>query len=86
MPILAVSNTSAIGILANAGYAPSVGAHYDKGFLCRGGLFYLHENNNRVDWSISAAYGYQELTRNRLDIGKHFQHQQLNITLGILLK
>jgi len=86
IPIAALSTVSKIGILANAGYAPSVGARYDKGFLFRSGLFYLHESDNKFDWTVSAAYGYQQLTRNRLDIGTHFQQQQINITLGILLK
>lgn len=86
LPIGEFNANSKIGLLANAGYAPSIAANYDKGFLFKGGFFYLHENPGKVDWTISAAYGYQELSGNILDVGKNFQHQQFNVTVGILLK
>lgn len=86
LPFGEFNANSKIGMFANAGYAPSIAAKYDKGFLFKGGFFYLHENPSNIDWTVSAAYGYQELAGNRIDIGKKFQHQQFNISVGILLK
>lgn len=86
LPIASFSSMSKIGLLANGGYAPRIGARYDRGILFRGGLFYLHENISKFDWIVSAAYGYQELANNLIDIGKHIQHQQFNISVGIVLK
>lgn len=86
LPIGEFSTFSKLGILANAGYAPSVGVRYDRGFLFRTGFFYLFDNPQGLAWTLSGAYAYQELTRNRIDLGKHFQHQQFNISIGILLK
>lgn len=86
LPFAAFNTSSKIGLLANGGYAPSIGANYDKGFLFKGGFFYLHENLTSIDWTVSAAYGYQELAGNRIDVGKNIQHQQLNITIGIIIK
>ena len=77
---------SKIGILANAGYAPSLGAQYDKGFLFKAGFFYLYKTPGKTDWTVSAAYGYQQLTKNLIDLGKDFQHQHFNISIGIMLK
>lgn len=86
LPFGVINSSSTIGVLANIGYAPSIAANYDKGFLCRGGFFYLLENLGSVGWTLSAAYAYQELAGNRIDIGRKFQHQQFNISVGVLLK
>lgn len=86
LPIGEISMNSKIGILANVGYAPSIAANYDKGLLFKAGFFYLNEGMGRLNWIVSAAYGYQELSGNRIDIGKNFQHQQFNITIGIMSK
>lgn len=86
LPFGEINSHSKIGLLANAGYAPSIAANYDKGFLFKAGFFYLYDTNSTLNWTVSAAYGYQELSSNMIDIGKHFQHQQFNISVGILLK
>lgn len=86
LPFGEFNANSKIGLLANAGYAPSIAANYDKGFLFKGGFFYLHDNAGKLDWTVSAAYGYQELSGNLIDIGKNFQHQQFNISVGIVFK
>lgn len=86
LPFGEFSSSSKIGLMANAGYAPSIAANYDKGFLFKGGFFYLYESPMKVDWTVSAAYGYQELGGNRIDIGKNFQHQQFSISVGVMLK
>lgn len=85
LPFGEFSPTSRIGLLANAGYAPSLSAAYDKGFLFKGGFFYLHESPTKMDWTISAAYGYQQLTKN-IHARKDFQHQHFNLTFGLMFK
>jgi len=86
LPMGEFNANSKIGLLANAGYAPSISAQYDKGFLFKAGFFYLHENPGKTDWTISAAYGYQQLTKNVIHVGKDFQHQHFNISVGLMLK
>lgn len=83
-PFTTMGENGRIGLLANGGYAPRLSAQYDRGFLFKGGFFYIHEAAGKTDWTISAAYGYQQLTKNIL--GKDFQHQHLNISVGIMLK
>lgn len=85
LPFGEFTPNSRIGLLVNAGYAPSLSAMYDKGFLFKGGFFYLHERPTRMDWTISAAYGYQQLTKN-MHARKDFQHQHFNVTFGLMLK
>lgn len=84
LPFGEFSPTSKIGLLVNGGYAPRLSPQYDKGFLFKGGFFYLHEAPGRTDWTVSAAYGYQQLTKNIFM--KDFQHQHFNISVGIMLK
>lgn len=86
LPFGEFNEVSKIGILANAGYAPSLSAQYDKGFLFKAGFFYLYESPSKLDWTVSAAYGYQQLTKNIINPGKDFQHQHFNISVGIMLK
>lgn len=86
LPFGELSKNGRIGLLVNAGYAPSIAANYDKGFLFKGGFFYLIERLSNVKWTLSAAYGYQELSGNAIDIGKHFQHQQFNFSVGLMIK
>lgn len=86
LPFKNFGTNSKIGLLANAGYAPSIATNYDKGLLIKGGIFYLHERHGKIDWTVSTAYGYQELSGNRIDVGRKFQQQQLNIAIGIILK
>ena len=86
LPMGEISERAKIGVLANAGYAPSLSAQYDKGFLFKAGFFYLNERIGKTAWNVSAAYGYQQLTKNVLHAGKDFQHQQFNITVGLMLK
>jgi hypothetical protein len=84
LPFGEFNERSKIGLLANAGYAPKLSAQYDKGFLFKAGFFYLHENPGRTNWTVSAAYGYQQLTKNILM--KDFQHQHFNISVGLMFK
>ena len=86
LPIGEFNKQSKLGLIANAGYAPRLSAQYDNGVLFKGGFFYLYETAGKMDWNISAAYGYQQLRKNVLHTGKDFQHQQFNLTVGIMLK
>lgn len=85
LPFGEITPNSRIGLLANAGYAPSLSAMYDKGFLFKGGFFYLHERPARMDCTISAAYGYQQLRKN-MHARKDFQHHHFNVTFGLMFK
>lgn len=84
LPIGEFNESSKIGILANGGYAPKLSAQYDRGFLFKAGFFYLHDNPGKTNWTVSAAYGYQQLTKNIYM--KDFQHQHFNISVGLMLK
>lgn len=86
VPVSYLSDHSWIGLLGNAGYAPSIGPVYDRGFLLRGGLLYLYETRGRTNYTVSASYGYQELNRNAFDLQRKFQHQHLSISVGLMLK
>ena len=84
LPFGEFNEISKIGILANAGYAPKLSAQYDKGFLFKAGFFYLHDSPGKTNWTVSAAYGYQQLTKNILM--KDFQHQHFNVSIGLMFK
>ena len=84
LPIKQFGFKSSVGALANAGYAPKVGQRYDKGFLFKGGLYYLLDNPGYVDFFVSAVYGYQQLTKNTY--GKNFNHQHLGLSVCIMFK
>lgn len=84
LPLGYVGANGRIGILANAGYAPRISAIYDRGFLAKGGFFYLYETMRRTDYTISVSYGYQGLSKNFHS--KNFQHQHVAISVGLMLK
>ncbi|MGN0002806.1 MAG: hypothetical protein ACI35V_05165 [Sphingobacterium composti] len=84
LPFGEFNASSKIGILANAGYAPKLSAQYDKGVLFKAGFFYLHERPAKTSWTVSAVYGYQQLTKNIYL--KDFQHQHFNISVGLMIK
>lgn len=83
-PFKDFGEASRIGVVANAGYAPSIGPVYDKGFLGKAGLFYLFDSLNKTKFTISATYVYQQLHGNYY--GPTFYHQHINLSAGIMLK
>ncbi|NGM62193.1 hypothetical protein G5B30_09725 [Sphingobacterium sp. SGG-5] len=85
LPFGEFGSSSRIGLLTNVGYAPGLSVQYDKGFLFKGGFFYLYERPARADWTVSAAYGYQQLTKNN-HMRKDFQHQHFNVSVGLMFK
>jgi len=84
LPFAWTGQNGRIGFVANAGYAPAIAAQYDRGLLFKGGLFYLNEKPNSVNFTVSAGYGYQQLTRNYF--GKEFRHQHLALSVGLMFK
>ena len=84
LPIGGFNESSRIGLLANAGYAPAVGPVFDKGALFKAGFFYLYDTGRRTNYTASFTYGYQQLTKNAF--AKDFQHQHFNISIGLMLK
>lgn len=86
LPIGVVGQYSSIGIYANGGYAPDLGASYDRGFMFKGGFFYLYNLKSGLGINASAAYGYQQLTEKKIIDNRDFQHQHFNISVGIMFK
>lgn len=86
LPIGYFGHSSRIGVLVNGGYAPKIGPVYDRGFLFKGGFFYLYETPRRTNFTASASYGYQQLTHNMHNPARDFQHQHFNISVGVMLK
>lgn len=84
LPLGYMGASGRFGLLANAGYAPRISAIYDRGFLFKGGVFYLYESLRRTDYTISASYGYQGLSKNFH--GENFQHQHIAISVGLMIK
>jgi len=84
LPFALAGQNGRIGLVANGGYAPAIAAQYDRGFLFKGGLFYLNESPNSLNFTLSAAYGYQQLTRNYF--GKDFRHQHFALSVGLMFK
>lgn len=83
-PIKDFGEVSRIGVLGNVGFAPSIGPVYDKGMLAKAGLFYLHDSISRTKFTVSASYVYQQLKGNIYSTA--FNHQHINLSVGIMLK
>jgi len=84
LPLALAGPNGRIGFVANGGYAPAIAAQYDRGLLFKGGLFYLIEKPNSVNFTVSAGYGYQQLVRNYF--GRDFRHQHLALSVGLMFK
>jgi len=83
-PLLNIGEVSRFGLLANAGYAAKIGPVYDKGATAKAGLFYLYDSFKRTKFTFSATYSYQQLKGNIY--GSDFNHQHINLSVGIMLK
>ncbi len=84
LPFKDFGEASRIGIVANAGFAAKIGPIYDKGFLGKAGLFYLYDSLNKTKFTVSATYGIQQLYGNIYS--EKFRQQQLNLSVGLMLK
>ena len=81
VPLAGSSPLARFGALANAGYAPSIGADYFKGFVGRAGITYGHTLVAGSDLLFSAGYGFQQFGSRFSDSGFH-QHS-IFVTVGL---
>ncbi|WP_140939609.1 hypothetical protein [Sphingobacterium lumbrici] len=86
LPVGIVGQYSSIGVYVNGGYAPDLGVSYDRGFMFKGGFFYLYNLKSGLGISTAAVYGYQQLTEKKIMDNRDFQHQHFNISVGIMFK
>lgn len=84
VPVKDIAEYSRLGLLANVGYAPKIGPVYDRGAIAKAGIFYLYDSYKRTNFIVSASYGWQQLRGNFY--GSNFNHQQLNLSIGLMLK
>ncbi|MGO1521937.1 MAG: hypothetical protein ACTHWQ_10435 [Sphingobacterium sp.] len=83
LPLKDIAAYSRVGLLANVGYAPKIGPVYDRGALAKAGFFYLYDSYKRTNLTVSATYGWQQLRGNFY--GSNFNHQQINLSIGLML-
>lgn len=83
VPVAQVSALGRFGLLANAGYAPSIGADYFKGFLAKAGLTYGHMLVGGSDLLFSAGYGFQQFGSRFLD--RSFHQHNIFLTVGLFV-
>lgn len=67
------------GVMANVGYAPGLGADYQRGFMGKVGLTYGYYLNEGSELLFSAGYGFQEFN-SRFLVNAYQQH---NIFLSV---
>lgn len=83
MPVAPVSPLATFGIMANAGYAPSIGNDYFKGFVAKAGITYAHLLMEGSDLLFSAGYGFQQFD-NRF-LGNTFHQHNVFLTVGLFV-
>lgn len=83
-PLVETAGYARLGLLANVGYAPKIGPVYDRGGLAKAGVLYLYDSPKRAKLTISATYGWQQLRGNFY--GSNFNHQQVSLSVGMMLK
>lgn len=83
LPVAQVSALGRLGVMANAGYAPSIGADFFKGFVAKAGLTYGHMLVGGSDLLFSTGYGFQQLD-SRYSGSSFYQHN-LFLTVGLFV-
>lgn len=84
LPLIDVADYSRIGVTSQVGYAPKIGPVYDRGAIAKAGVFYLFDTFKRTKFTTSLTYGLQTLRGNFY--GLNFNHQQLNLSIGMMFK
>lgn len=84
VPLLDISVLGGLGAMANAGYAPSIGGNYFKGFLAKGGLTYGHLLADGSDLLLSVGYGFQQFG-SRFGGYAPFHQHNLFLTVGLFV-
>lgn len=83
VPFAQLSPLGAFGVAANAGYAPSIGGDYFKGFVAKAGVTYAHLLVEGSDLLISAGYGFQQIDSRF--VGNAFNQHNVFITVGLFV-
>lgn len=83
VPVAAVSPLGNFGVMVNAGYAPSIGADYFKGFVARAGITYGHMLVGGSDLLFSTGYGFQQFD-SRFSGNSFYQHS-IFLTVGLFV-
>lgn len=82
-PVARISALGTLGVLANAGYAPSIGGDYFKGFVARAGITYGHLLIGGSDLLFSTGYGFQQFD-SRFSGSSSYQHS-IFLTVGLFV-
>ncbi|MFB2118639.1 hypothetical protein [Parapedobacter sp. 2B3] len=83
VPVAEVSALGAFGVLANAGYAPSIGADFFRGFTARAGITYGHMLIGGSDLLFSTGYGFQQFDSRFA--GNSFYQHSVFLTVGLFV-
>ncbi|HWK59625.1 MAG TPA: hypothetical protein VNQ80_19945 [Parapedobacter sp.] len=83
VPLAAVSALGRFGVLANAGYAPSIGADFFRGFVGKAGITYGHMLVVGSDLLFSTGYGFQQFD-SRFS-GRSFHQHSIFLTVGLFV-
>ncbi|WP_257670233.1 hypothetical protein [Parapedobacter tibetensis] len=83
VPLASLSPLWTFGAMANAGYAPSIGNDYFKGFLAKAGLTYAQLLAERSDLLFTVGYGFQQFD-SRFSSNMFNQHNVF-ITIGLFV-
>ncbi|MEC3880843.1 hypothetical protein [Parapedobacter sp. 10938] len=83
VPVAQVSALGKFGLLANAGYAPSIGADFFKGFMGKAGITYGHMLVGGSDLLFSTGYGFQQFD-SRFSGSSFYQHN-IFLTVGLFV-
>lgn len=84
VPLAPVSALGMLGVKVNAGYAPSIGGDYFKGFLAKAGLTYAHLLAEQSDLLFTVGYGLQQFD-SRFAGYQSFHQHNVFITVGLFV-
>ena len=82
-PIARLSALGTLGTVVDAGYAPSIGNDYFKGFVGKAGITYAHLLVEGSDLLFSAGYGFQQFD-SRFSASTFNQHSVF-LTVGLFV-
>lgn len=82
-PLSNVKVLGTFGVMANAGYAPSIGNDYFKGFVAKGGFTYGHLLAESSDLLFTVGYGFQQFDSRFA--GNAFYQHNIFVTVGLFV-
>ncbi len=83
VPFGRVSPLGTLGAVVDAGYAPSIGNDYFRGFLGKVGMTYSHLLVDGSDLQFSVGYGFQQF--NSRIAAQPFNQHNLFLTIGLFV-